>query len=206
MDMGTRGYVGFRLYDQDKGVYNHLDSYPSDLGLRVMTFVKDKKSMSNSRYAVALLTPVDDDVRGISGGYELLEAISNFDGGQIFIEEYSGFLECSMMCEWAYIINLDSGKLEIYEGYNKDPNAKGRYAHLFDEDQVNNEYYGVALLLKLPFDKIKAMTNDQIEKLCDIMDYGNEGNRIESYLQNLPKYSVARPPTTVDRIQLLELM
>jgi len=203
MDMGTRGYVGFRLYDEDKGVYNHLDSYPSDLGLRVMTFVKDIQSMLELKQAVMCLTPSDDDTTSISGGFELFEAISNFNGGQIFIEEYSGFLECSMMCEWAYIINLDSGKLEIYKGYNKDPNAKGRYAHLFDEDQVNNEYYGVALLLKLPFDKIKSMTEDQIEKLCDIIESGSE---VESYLQNLPKYSIARPPTTGDRIQLLELM
>jgi len=201
--MGTRGYVGFRLYNQDKGVYNHLDSYPSDLGLRVMLFVKGRQSISELKQAVICTIPGEDDGKDISGGYELLEAISAFDGSPIIIEEYMGFLECSLMCEWAYIINLDSDKFEVYEGLNKDPNANGRYAHLRDEDQVNDEYYGVALVLELPFDKIKAMTNHQIAELCDIIESGSE---IESYLLSIPRYSIAKPPTTGDRIQLLELM
>lgn len=168
-----------------------------------MSFIKDVQLISDLLQAVILIIPGDDYSDIITDGDNLLEAISNHTpGNHIIIEDDTGFLADSLFCEWAYIINLDSDKLEIYKGFNKDPQAKGRYAHLYDEDGVNNGYYGVALVLELPFDKLKALSCNQINELCNILE---SGSGVESYLLSLPKYNIAKPPTTRDRIQLLEL-
>lgn len=201
--MGTRGYVGFRMYEQDTGVYNGMDSYPTGLGCEMMCFVKDVQSIQDLRHAVVFIIPGEDGTDIINNGDDLLNAISNHTSiHQIEIEDSTCFLADSLLCEWAYIINLDSNNLEVYKGFNNDPHAKGRYAHLHDEYLTNTSSCGVALVLELPFDKIKAMTNDQIIKVCSLLECGSD---VESYLQNLSKYNIARPPTTRDRIRLLEL-
>jgi len=56
------------------------------------------------------------------------------------------FMGDSLFCEWAYIINLDSCRLEFYKGFVKSPQchyARGRYVAL---DKPVNGYYGVGLL------------------------------------------------------------
>jgi hypothetical protein len=202
--VSTSGVVGFRLYDQDKGVYNQCDSYPSELGWKVMCFVRDIQSTTALKQAAIFLTPGDPvDEKCVDGGYELFEAISKHTpGSQITINENSGFLGNSLFCKWAYIINLDLDLLEVYKGPNNDPHATGRYSHLCDEDVVNNEYRGVALVLEVQFDKIKLMTRDQIYELCNILEQDGEA---ELFLHKIPKYSIANPPTIKDRIRLLEL-
>jgi len=42
--------------------------------------------------------------------------------------DYIDFIKGSLFCEWAYIINLDRGVLEIYRGYQTKKPKKNRYA------------------------------------------------------------------------------
>lgn len=39
--MSTRGLIGFRCNDTDKLIYNHYDSQPDTLGLRILRELRD---------------------------------------------------------------------------------------------------------------------------------------------------------------------
>lgn len=82
----------------------------------------------------------------------------------------NGFLKDSLFCEWAYIFNLDTMKLEVYKGFNPAvkkgrkwvPNYDfGRYASLIDGYQKeklgvkgNTGYFGVFLVAEFPLENL----------------------------------------------------
>ena len=77
------------------------------------------------------------------------------------------FLQDSLFCEYAYIINIDTGMLEVYFGFNKEPDAAGRYAK-FKAKDYNDEYYGVALVKEIPFDEIRKDIKKVLAKLLNL--------------------------------------
>lgn len=68
------------------------------------------------------------------------------------------FLKDSLFCEWAYIINLDTEELEVYEGFNKRPDAPGRYA----DTETNNGYFGVKLINVVNLEDVR---NSEVDAL-----------------------------------------
>ena len=135
--MSTRGAVGIRRGGIDKVGYNHFDSYPEGLGKEILTWLKNTNMNKLEKFFQKIQFDEESDV------FDWKNSKMN----SVF-EEYSGFLENSLFCEYAYIINLDDGVLEFYVGFNKDPNAKGRYASLKVSD--DNDYYGVVLKKTFP--------------------------------------------------------
>jgi hypothetical protein len=196
--MGTRGSFGFRVNGEDKLMYNHSDSYPSGLGLDLLAFLKGI-NMATLKKKVAKLTAVDNDkarptaaqkakcrkagtvnlgvaeqsendwyclIRNAQGDLGKLLEVGFFDEGNTFVLD-------SIFCEWAYIVNLDTGKLEVYEGFNEGfrvPGGKwkpkfpnGRYANdMSDSDNARRiasgeePYFGVHLVAEFPLDKLPA--------------------------------------------------
>jgi len=67
------------------------------------------------------------------------------------------FMGDSLFCEFAYIINLDTGKLECYRGFQKAPQPGNRYG-----TTTNEEYYPVALVGELAFSEV---TIDKVQTL-----------------------------------------
>ena len=83
-----------------------------------------------------------------------------------YMIDNSSFLSDSLFCEYVYIINLDSNMLEIYEGFNKNKNAPGRYADTDNKDG----YYGVKLFQELSLDVITKFTDDDINKFVEYLN------------------------------------
>lgn len=138
--MSTRGAVGLIFNNEEKIGYNHYDSYPSGLGNEILTFLKGKtiEELKNIFSNITLVKNSDNDVWNWQ----------NHSFNTEFLDQHN-FLNDSLFCEFAYIINLDSNKLEVYVGFNLNPNAPGRYAkNTFykDEEKV---YYGVKLVEEL---------------------------------------------------------
>ena len=77
------------------------------------------------------------------------------------MNDSKNFLSDSLFCEWAYIINIDTNCLEIYQGFNEDESAPGRYASLKKDCDGDRKYYGVALLIEISFDKIRLMSTEE---------------------------------------------
>lgn len=45
----------------------------------------------------------------------------------VMLDEHE-FINDGLCCEWAYVVNLDKGVLEVYMGLQSEPHEKGRYA------------------------------------------------------------------------------
>ena len=171
--MGTRGAYGFRVDGIDKITYNHFDSYPESLGKAMIRYVASKTPDQLAEVARRLVLVDVDDKATPELVERYKKRFSNTDVGDqddsswyCLLREAQGepsawdavpglptldhmidgheFLANSLFCEWAYIINVDDGVLEVYKGFNKDPDAPGRYAALTRERP--SEYRGVRLL------------------------------------------------------------
>lgn len=188
--MSTRGAIGFRINEVDKVAYNHSDSYPSWLGKKVLEFVADN-TIEELRIAAARIEFINDKVPPTKA--QQAECANFFDGnvddgkrsnwycllrkaqGDLnaftkkrlrYMNDNSAFLADSLFCEWAYIINLDSGKLEVYRGFNKKPTGAGRYATLCDPSPDEQRktygrepYYGVVLIAEESLEELhKGLT------------------------------------------------
>ena len=88
--------------------------------------------------------------------------------GLRYMLEGQYFLLDSVFCEFAYICNVDTMKLEIYKGFNRNPKAKGRYAskqppEVLDSDGkvIENEFYGVSLYKTISFKDVRKIEDDQ---------------------------------------------
>ena len=182
--MSTRGLYGLRKNGIDKLAYNHSDSYPSYLGAHIIDFLTNVSiEQLNFLYDHIILVNEDstptqneidfcmsnntgylDNTRQNDLWYGLLH---NLQGDLIMIMEIAQknnkvylidnqeFIRDSLFCEWAYIINLDTNKLEIYEGFQKTPDDNNRYGNTPNQDG----YYPCQLLLEIPLNKISACVN-----------------------------------------------
>lgn len=138
--MSTRGYIGIRKNDMDKGGYNHFDSYPTGRGDDILKFIqKNNIDSLNELYDKIDTNYHDEDV---------WDCYNNKMNEKF--EDYNNFIFDSLFCEYAYIINLDENILEFYRGFNKDSNADGRYAYKIGE----NGYCGVRLVMEIPLQEI----------------------------------------------------
>lgn len=188
--MGTRGAIGFRHNGRDKIVYNHFDSYPDCLGEEIVTLAKVVATrIPEIAGLVAGWRPIDKDEKPTPEIIAKAKAMDIIDlkvsnrstddwycltrGAQgdllkllelgVF-EPSDDFLTDSLFCEYAYIINLDDGTLEFYQGFNKNWKAAGRYASRapktykrpFDGKRERVKYAGVELVGTAPLGAIPA--------------------------------------------------
>lgn len=189
--MGTRGAYGFRLNGKDFITYKQYDSYPSGLGATILNFVA-KTTVEQMKDAVARIVLIDESQpptpeqikelapytdlnvseRSTADWYcltrELQGNLLPYIHGKVrCMTDYKDFLKDSLFCEYAYIINLDSGMLEFYEGGNKDCKAPGRYAKVAKKFQKQNQgYAGVALRdqVNLDIPKVKAWKQNVLSR------------------------------------------
>ena len=80
--------------------------------------------------------------------------LNMYKKGLEYMISADSFLHDSLFCEYAYIINVDTGMLEVYKGFNTDPEKKGRYAQ-FKSGDYGDKYYGVALCGEIPFEDVR---------------------------------------------------
>ena len=62
------------------------------------------------------------------------------------------FIKNSLMCEYAYIFDLDTQKLEFYEGFQKEPDIYGRYNNNLEPSP---KYYPCKKVLEFDYNEIK---------------------------------------------------
>lgn len=170
--MGTRGALGFyRDGVGDKITYNHFDSYPDCLGRAVLKFITSTPiAMMNDIFDQIILVPADSkptpeqvkecikfhDSRVSTGSpeewYALLREsqgdLNAYKFGLRYMIDNHKFMQDSLFCEWAYIINLTENTLEVYRGFNKRKNKQAKRYAVDKPDDMG--YYAVKMLTNNP--------------------------------------------------------
>ena len=115
---------------------------------------------------------IDDSVYSYlsrNTGADILEVIMNWDdtiGPMMLIDQYS-FASDGLFCEYAYVLDLDNKRLEVYTGFYTGPAPEGeRFAHM--NELVKEEKYGpVRLLATFDFEELALMTEDEFVDACE---------------------------------------
>jgi hypothetical protein len=169
--MGTRGAMGVRIDGVDKICYNHYDSYPESLGESVVADIRQllvdpgldgfKMLARELRLVDGESKPTPEDKATFAPFSDRSVASKSDDDWYCLLRRYQGrlaatllsrvmidslsFMADSLFCEYAYVANLDSGKLELYRGFQRSPHELGRFASMQRRDEYN-EYWPVALV------------------------------------------------------------
>ena len=160
--------------------YGQWDGYLGSLGLGILTFLRDKFDRTKFIKGLSKVRKVTDaelqqfwvdagaepganwvnmtvsqkfaeahpELTRDMAGYTLLEAIQN--GKVTYSNPDLNFAADSLFCEWAYVLDLDQGTFEVYEGFNQSPlGIKDRFAGIAMaplKPGQQREYYQVRLL------------------------------------------------------------
>lgn len=165
--MGTRHLIAVQLDGQYRiAQYGQWDGYPSGAGETVVEFLKcwDRPLFESKLRASSLLTKEDLDKlnetiqkEGIRDwptrwpelsrdtGAAILEKVQNSEPG-IKLKNSIDFAGESLFCEYAYVIDLDTNKLEVFKGYNKEPVKEGERFFAAKRDPDSPEYHPVRLV------------------------------------------------------------
>jgi hypothetical protein len=187
--------------------YGQWDHYPTGQGVTAMEFCRKnlttEEGLDKFRRAVGRTEFADQERMdkllkriGISGewmngeqaerfktkypalsreaGAEILNLVLN---GKKLLRDGIDFAADSLFCEWAYVVDLDARKLEVYKGYQTVPHKRGRFADMgvsgkdYAAVLVGSEdrYYPVALIASFAFDKIHK-TTEAIEKVMNRLE------------------------------------
>lgn len=86
-------------------------------------------------------------------GAGILELVANSKDDEIVLNDQTDFAGDSLFCEWAYVIDLDNRKLEVYTGFNKTPLAEDeRFAKIPVEK--DSEYTPIRCIKKYDLDNL----------------------------------------------------
>lgn len=140
--MSTRGYLGIKKKGELKGQYNHFDSYISGLGKDIVEYLNslnkdnmieildktfdyielvDEDSKPTREQVLECKQYCDLNVseKSTDDWYCLLRDTQG--NLEIYVDEQckymlngNDFLEDETFCEYGYVINLDTNKLDIY--------------------------------------------------------------------------------------------
>ena len=186
--MGTRNLTIVHKNGEYKvAQYGQWDGYPEGLGVTLLNFLKNvnmdsfRNAIDNvSFYTKEELEDIDkyiDDMRKDIPNYEwqrYFPHLSRDCGGDILnrivfkgvdkVKNSINFAADSLFCEWAYVIDLDINKFEVYKGFNHEElNSNERFYFLEDkrdkENIVGKDYHPIKFvksydLNNLPDEKI----------------------------------------------------
>lgn len=113
--MGTRGLFGFIIDSRRRAIYNNNDSYPDGLGYDVVSFILKVKPKDYALWIEGLrkVTWSRNQTSFKSEAWYLIEGIQK-GRENLKAEDSISFLRDGIFCEWAYFIDFQNQKLEVW--------------------------------------------------------------------------------------------
>jgi hypothetical protein len=87
-------------------------------------------------------------------GAGILEMVANSKDKEIVLRDSTDFAGDSLFCEWAYVVDLDKRKLEVYTGFNKELLADDERFTNIPTNKDAAEYRGIKCIMKYDLDKL----------------------------------------------------
>lgn len=99
-------------------------------------------------------------------GANILENIAESNEEGIPLKNEFDFMKDSLFCEWAYVVNFKTKKLECYTGFIHEPHSDNKY---FDGSVGDEGYYPVKLLKEYDLDNLPEPGDfvDDLNRLDD---------------------------------------
>ena len=88
--------------------------------------------------------------RSRSIGAEILDNILTSNDDEILLSDALAFVYDSWGCEWAYLIDLDENKFQVFQGYQKTILDKSQ--PFFKDEPDEHGYYACKMVVELPLD------------------------------------------------------
>jgi hypothetical protein len=169
--MGTRNLTFVKLDGKYRiAQYGQWDGQPSGQGETVLQFLKDilneeavstfKEKLLKCRFATKEeLQEIGKDKNWASkypqlsrdAGAGILEMVCSGEPPMVLKDE-TNFANDSVFCEWAYVIDFDSGTFEVFTGFNKiQLTPQDRF---YTGNKPDKEYYPIRLLKSFPLDQL----------------------------------------------------
>lgn len=182
--MGTRHLIAVQK-DGRYGIaqYGQWDGYPSGQGVDVLAFAAkmDREEFGKKVNATRFIDfDNQEEVDRINNtkdwqtvfpwlsrdaGADILDHVNDQPEG-LLIKNQIKFAGDSLFCEYAYVIDLDAGTLEVFRGFNKDALGEGeRFASapLDDEEYKQVRFWKSWPLDALPDEEtfLKELSDDE---------------------------------------------
>lgn len=182
--MGTRHLTAVYLNGEPKvAQYGQWDGYPDGQGITTLNilraeYAKDKLASFRERVAAcSWMTEADEaevrkhfpnDWLGMDEAerYNRMFPLLTRNAGAKVLEMIPGKLNNSigfaadgLFCEWAWVIDLDAGVFEAYDGFHKKgEEIKGRFKDMptKDDEPIAAEYTPVSLRASWPLDDLPS--------------------------------------------------
>ena len=200
--MGTRGIYGFRKNEVDKLTYNHYDSYPEVLGRNIVEFIGNHTIEElNKIYDKIIMVdnesiPTEEQIKECEKYTDLSVSqqttqdwycllrdtqgdLSAYDDDLKYMIDNADFILDGLFCEYGYIINLDTNRLEIYRGGQKEIDPTNRYTIEDEVAEENMGYYPCKMVAEIDLKMIQGLDDtrkqhyDFDDLVANIVDYCN---------------------------------
>lgn len=177
--MGTRHLIGVILDKQFRiAQYGQWDGYPEGQGETVLAFLKTghkpnkfKQALrASSFYTEDEMTALQKEIeaKGLGDcwqqeyphmsrdmGAKILQHVQ--DSGGLKLKNTLGFAGDSLMCEFAYILDLDNKTLEVYRGFNKTPLTKKDRFFAVEGLEKTDGYEPIKLAARYKFNRLPTV-------------------------------------------------
>ena len=134
--MGTRHLIA-AVIDGDFKIaqYGQWDGYPEGQGVDVLDFIstvdieafkaKLRDTTWITKEQIAAVNAMADWTKKYphlsrDAGADVLLMVNDAEA-PLFLQDTRGFGGDSLMCEWAYVLDFDASKFEVYRGFNQTP-------------------------------------------------------------------------------------
>ncbi|KJA23264.1 hypothetical protein HYPSUDRAFT_40064 [Hypholoma sublateritium FD-334 SS-4] len=113
--MGTRGLFGYIIDSRRRAIYHPHDAYPDGLGYDVVSFILKVKPKNYALWIEGLrkVTWSRNQTSGNPEAWYLIEGIQK-GRENLKAEDSVSFLRDRLFCEWAYFIDFQNQKMEVW--------------------------------------------------------------------------------------------
>ena len=184
--MSTRGFIGFQKNSKIKITYNHCDSYPEELGRKIVDFIRTVMK--------------EDRLQELK---EEIFSVEFVEGGSIPTKDqqemYSHFADCSVsskkLSDWYVLLRHTQGVFALdsilekklfhlidYTENIKDSSLRYGYVLNFDTDSIEFYKSGNILVKSLSFESLTILEKYSGTKWIDFVYLDKAETKVDGHL------------------------